>query len=52
MWEISTPVFAADEPTAWVLAGLVCERLSGEGVYASRRDEGLVFLLLRDVREA
>jgi len=52
MWEISTPVFAADEPTAWALAALVCERLAGDGVHASRRDEGLVFLLLRDVREA
>jgi hypothetical protein len=51
MWEISTPVFAADEPTAWVLAALVCERLGGDGVHASRRAEGLVFLLLRDVRE-
>jgi hypothetical protein len=52
MWEISTPVFAADEPTAWVLAALVCERLGGAGVHASRREEGLVLLLLRDVREA
>jgi hypothetical protein len=52
MWEISTPVFAADEPTAWTLAALVCDRLAGDGVHCSRRDEGLVFLLLRDVREA
>jgi hypothetical protein len=52
MWEISTPVFPADEPTAWTLAALVCERLAGDGVHCSRRDEGLVFLLLRDVREA
>jgi len=52
MWEISTPVFAADEPTAWALAALVCDRAAGEGVHCSPHDEGLVFLLLRDVREA
>lgn len=51
MWEISTPVFPADEPTAWALAALVCDRLAGEGVHCSRHGEGLVFLLLRDVRQ-
>lgn len=51
MWEISTPVFPADEPTAWALSALVCDRAGGEGVHCSPHDEGLVFLLLRDVRE-
>jgi hypothetical protein len=49
MWEVSTPVLAADEPTAWALAALVCDRLAGEGVHCSRHSEGLVFLLLRGV---
>jgi hypothetical protein len=52
MWEISTPVFPADEPTAWALGALVCERLGADGVHCSPQDEGLVFLLLRDVRRA
>lgn len=52
MWEISTPLFAADEGTAWALAALVCDRAGGEGVYRSPYEGGLVFLLLRDVREA
>lgn len=52
MWELSTPVFSVDEQTAWTLAAVVCERVRGEGVYCSRAEEGLVFLLLRDVREA
>jgi hypothetical protein len=52
MWELSTPVFAVDEQTAWTLAAIVCDRASGEGVHCSRTSGGLVFLLLRDVREA
>lgn len=52
MWEISTPVFAADEGTARVLAALVCERAGGHGVYRTSTEEGGVYLLLRDVREA
>ncbi len=52
MWELGTPVFAADEHTAWALAAIVCERVGGEGVYCSRTEEGLVFLLLREVRRA
>ncbi len=51
MWELSTPAFGADEQTAWTLAAVVCELVGGEGVYCSRAEEGLVFLLLRDVRE-
>jgi hypothetical protein len=52
MWELSTPIFATDEGTAWALAALVCDRASGDGVYRSPYDGGVVFLLLRDVREA
>jgi hypothetical protein len=52
MWEVSTPVFPADESTAWVLAALVCARCGGETVHASPVEEGLAFLLLRNVREA
>jgi hypothetical protein len=51
MWELSTPVFAVDEQTAWTLAAIVCDRAAGEGVYCSRMGGGLVFLLLRDVHE-
>jgi hypothetical protein len=49
MWELSTPVFAVDEQTAWTIAAIVCEALGAQGVYASRTEGGLVFLLLRDV---
>ena len=54
MWEVSTPVFPADEGTAWVLAALVCDRCDGETVHASPMEEGqgLAFLLLTDMREA
>jgi hypothetical protein len=50
MWELSTPVFATDESTAWALAALVCDGLGGDGVFCGPEDDGLVFLLLRDVR--
>ena len=40
MWEVSTPVFPADEGTAWVLAALVCDRCDGETVHASPIEEG------------
>jgi hypothetical protein len=49
LWEISTPVFATDETTAWALAAFVCDRAGGDGVYCAREGEGLVFILLRDV---
>jgi hypothetical protein len=49
LWELSTPVFATDEVTAWALAAFVCDRSGGDGVYCSPDDEGLVFLLLRGV---
>jgi hypothetical protein len=51
MWEVSTPAFATDEPTAWALAALVCDRAGGEGVYSgSERDgsDGIVFVLVHD----
>jgi hypothetical protein len=50
MWELSTPAFAVDEQTAWTMAAIVCEAVGGEGVYATRTEQGVVFLLLRDVR--
>ncbi|MGH7295774.1 MAG: DUF6882 domain-containing protein [Polyangiaceae bacterium] len=52
MWELSTPVFPVDDGTAWALAALVCERCGGQGVYRTPNENGRVFLLLRDVREA
>jgi hypothetical protein len=51
LWELSTPVFATDELTAWALAAFVCDRMSGDAVVCVPEPEGLVFLLLRDVSE-
>jgi hypothetical protein len=51
MWELSTPVFATDESTAWALAAFVCDRARADGVVCTREGEGLVFLLVRDVRD-
>jgi hypothetical protein len=51
LWELSTPLFATDESTAWALAAFVCDRADGDGVLCSHEDDGgLVFFLLRDVR--
>jgi hypothetical protein len=50
MWELSTPLFATDEPTAWALCALVCEYAGAAGVYRSPYEAGVVYLLLRDVR--
>jgi hypothetical protein len=50
LWELSTPVFATDELTAWALAAFVCDRMRGDAVFCVPDREGLVFLLLRDVR--
>ncbi len=50
-WELTTPAFATDEPTAWALAAFVCDRAKGDGVLCSPEGEGLAFFLLRDVRE-
>jgi hypothetical protein len=52
MWEISTPVFASDEATAWAIAAVVCEGVGGEAVCCGEEPEGLVFFVLRDVRPA
>ncbi len=49
-WELSTPVFATDEATAWALGALVCDRAGGDGICCGPDPEGSVFLLLRDAR--
>jgi uncharacterized protein DUF6882 len=49
LWELSTPVFATDELTSWVVAAFVCDRMKGDAVVCVPDREGLVFLLLRDV---
>jgi hypothetical protein len=49
LWELSTPVFATDELTAWAIAAFVCDRMKGDAVVCVPDREGLVFLLLRDV---
>lgn len=51
LWELSTPVFALDEPTAWALCAFVCDRAGGEGIWCYENRGGLVFLLLREVKE-
>ncbi|HTQ48940.1 MAG TPA: hypothetical protein VMI75_39550 [Polyangiaceae bacterium] len=51
LWELSTPVFALDEPTAWALCAFVCDRTGGAGLWCYENRGGLVFLLLRDVKE-
>ena len=32
LWELSTPVFATDELTAWAVAAFVCDRVKGDAV--------------------
>jgi hypothetical protein len=49
IWEISTPVFATDEPTAWAIAALVCDRAKGDGVQRLAQEDGAVFVLVREV---
>jgi hypothetical protein len=49
IWEISTPVFATDEPTAWAMAALVCDRAKGEGIQRLAQEDGALFVLVRDV---
>jgi hypothetical protein len=51
IWEISTPAFASDEGTAWALAAFVCDHAGGDGVVGMPEAGGLVFVLLRDLRE-
>lgn len=50
LWELSTPVFATDEPTAWAIAAFVCDRTRGDAVLCAPDSEGLVFMLLRDTK--
>jgi hypothetical protein len=50
LWEISTPAFATDEPTAWALAALVCDRAGADGVQRIAHDDGVLFVLVRDAR--
>lgn len=52
LWEIATPVFATDEPTAWALAALLCERMNADGVHRIAQEDGALFILLRDARDA
>ena len=49
LWEIATPVFPTDEPTAWLLAALVCERSDGQGVQRLAQSDGAAFVLVRNV---
>jgi hypothetical protein len=51
LWEITTPTFATDEPTAWALAALLCDRSGADGVQRIARDDGSLFVLLRDVSD-
>jgi hypothetical protein len=46
-WELSTPVFATDELTAWAVAAFVCGRAMGDAVVCAPENEGLVFVLIR-----
>jgi hypothetical protein len=48
--ELSEPIFATDEATAWALCAVVCGEAGGEGVYRARNGDAAVYLLLRDVR--
>jgi uncharacterized protein DUF6882 len=52
LWEIATPVFATDEPTAWALAALICDRAGADGVQRLAVEDGAIFVLLRDIRDA
>jgi hypothetical protein len=49
MWELSTPIFATDEATAWALCAVVCAQAGGQGVYRGRNGESAVFVLLREM---
>src|SRR4029077_3661501 len=50
LWEITTPTFATDEPTAWLLAALICDRAGANGVKQMVRDDVALFVLVRDVQ--
>ena len=49
LWELSTPVFPTDELTAWAVAAFVLDRAKGDAVVCVPDDQGLVFVLMRDV---
>jgi hypothetical protein len=49
IWEITTPVFATDEPTAWAIAALVCDRAAGDGVQRIAQQGGALFVLVSEV---
>jgi hypothetical protein len=51
MWEISTPAFMTDEPTAWALAAYVCDRAGADGVHRIAHDEGALFVLVRNASD-
>ncbi|HZU83265.1 MAG TPA: hypothetical protein VE987_10130 [Polyangiaceae bacterium] len=52
LWEITSPSFHTDEPTAWALSALVCARAGGDGVQRMARPDGALFVLVRDVQGA
>ncbi|MBV9948426.1 MAG: hypothetical protein JOZ69_16365 [Myxococcales bacterium] len=41
-----------DEGTAWALAACVWDRVRGDGVQRLTRDDGAMFVLLHDARNA
>jgi hypothetical protein len=51
MWELSTPIFACDEATAWAICAYVCGESSAEGVYCCVNGESAVFVLMRELRK-
>jgi hypothetical protein len=51
-WELSTPMFALDQGTAWALSAYVCDRAGGDGVYSYENRGGMVYVLLRELRPA
>jgi uncharacterized protein DUF6882 len=52
LWEITTPAFATDESTAWLLAALICDRARAIGVKRMVNDDLALFVLVVDVRDA
>jgi hypothetical protein len=50
LWELSTPVFPTDELTGWAIAAFILDRQLGDAVVCVPDAEGLVFVLMREVR--
>jgi hypothetical protein len=48
-WEITTPAFASDENTAWLICAYVCDRTGSSGVYRVPHDDGAVFFLVHAI---